>query len=122
MNKKENRIMLEKKQIEERVQKNGVKYKKVIKLLDYLLKGETNKTDLLKYVVPKAIENGLHIERAVKRNKQILYCWICEHIDIFPDIAKIVNSEWPFEEDRKETENAIILSSPDIDFECDFIF
>ena len=87
----------ERQQTMERVMKNGLLYKKVVLVVDFLLKGSTNKSDLLKLVIPVIREHGMHVERVLRRNKQAIYCWICENIHLFPDIESMVQIQWPFE-------------------------
>ena len=104
----------EKRLIQERVIKNGNTYLKLVKLLGYLLNDKTKKTDILELVLPKIEEKGLHLERVARRNKQALYCWICEHIEIFPDLESIIHAEWPFE-NKSQVEDIDELSSPPTD-------
>ena len=92
------RELSERQETMERVKKNGVLYKKVVLVIDFLMKGSAKKSDLLDIIIPKIKENKMHVDRILRRNKQAIYCWICENIHLFPHIESLVNVQWPFEE------------------------
>lgn len=97
--------------IEERVRKNGIMYEKLVKVVDFLLHGKTNKQELLKYLIPVIIKNKLKVERLMRRNKKIIYCWMCEHIDLFPMLKKMITCTWPYEMDIPEVTSDQISDS-----------
>ena len=82
---------------EERVKKNGLMYEKLVKVVNFLLQGKTSKQELLKYLIPVIVKNKLPVERLMRRSKKIIYCWICEHIDLFPEFKRMITSTWPYE-------------------------
>lgn len=90
-------ITNEKCTIEERVRKNGLMYEKLVKVVSFLLHGKTTKQELLKYLIPVINKNKLKVERLMRRNKKIIYCWMCEHIDLFPEFKKMITCTWPYE-------------------------
>lgn len=120
-------VKTEREIVEERIKKNGIYYVKLVKALDFLLKGRTTKKQLLSYILPTIKKNNLKIERLMRRNKQIIYCWICENINFFPDLKSIITATWPYEEnlDKYKTEDIEIEidsdSLNDILYDDDFL-
>ena len=83
---------------QERIQKNQAYYMKLTKALELILNGKATKKNLLAYILPTMNKHNLKVERMMRRSKQIIYCWICEHISLFPDLQSIVTCTWPYEE------------------------
>ena len=113
-----NNTIKERKVVEERIKRNGKYYTKLVKALNFILKGKTTKKQLLALIIPVIKKNNLKLERIVQRNKQVIYCWICEHINLFPNLESIITSTWPYEDDLSKyqtDDNDDFLSGFDYD-------
>ena len=76
-----------------RVEQNKLYYHKMEQALSVVLNGKTRKNDLLAYAKKIIAENGLKIERLMKRSKSVLICWFCEHMDLVPLLSQLIHKQ-----------------------------
>ena len=85
--------MKDRKLVAMRVEKNKKYFNKVEQALGVLLNGKTRKSDLLAYAKKIIAQNGLKLERLMKRSKPVIICWFCEHMNLDPLLTQLIQKQ-----------------------------
>lgn len=86
------RTIKDRKIIENMMKQNEGIYEDVERALDIILNGNSKKPNVLNFAKKIAFENGLKIERLMKRSRQALICWFCKNRQLVPRLTEVINA------------------------------